>query len=121
MENSQACIPKLKFNLTLQLKYLELNGLIFRCAEHSQMYQIPAGVSIINMYAVNWLQSCCGYRLQHPCHMSEMEPGVVRFIAAKGITEGTWLPPALSSNQSIQKDKKEFIAFPVHAVVFMFT
>lgn len=58
-----------------------------------------------------WVQSAT------PLHMSEMEPGVVRFTAATGITEGTWLPPALSSNR---KDKNEFIAFPVHAVVFMF-
>lgn len=84
------------------------------------MYQIPVGVSI-HVRTVNWLQPHCGYRLQHLCHVSEMEAGVVRFIAATGITEGTWLPPALSSNQSIQKDKNKCIAFPVHAVVFMFT
>lgn len=54
IQNIQLFIPKFK-TLNLYLKCLELNGLIFRCAEHSQVFQIPVGANI-NMHTVNWLQ-----------------------------------------------------------------
>lgn len=118
IQNIETCIPKFE-TVNLCLKYLELNAPIFGCTEHSQMFRIPVGASI-NMHTVNWLQpqrwcgDCCIPATRHREGTS-----LETLTAAGGIGEGARLLLPSPNNPSLHKDRSKFIAFPVHAVVFI--
>lgn len=79
IQNIKTFIPKFK-TLNLYLKCLELNGLIFRCAEHSQVFQTPVGQTLTCIQETGCSHSIDMETDAFLSHTTEMVPVLKRLL-----------------------------------------